>query len=427
MNPYQRSSLFIILIFILAACSQNPTSVGLDPQLFETQKLTTSDARYFDDEIAVDGDWMVMGASLTDGPTGNYQQGAAYLYQKGGTGTWLFVKRLFASDGADNDRFGNSVAISGNTIVVGAYVDDISNNTNQGSAYIFERNQGGVNNWGEVKKLVASDGADGDLFGWSVAISGNTVVVGVLWDDIGTNGQQGSAYIFSRNRGGSNAWGRVKKLVASDGTDFDYFGRSVAISGNIVVVGAIGDDNGTNIEQGSTYLYERNQGGTNAWGEVKKLLASDRSYTYRFGNSVAISGDTVVVGAYANAEPNEFQGSAYLYKRDQGGTNTWGEVKKLVASDGASTDWFGSSVAISGNTVVVGAKYNRTIYGQGSAYLFKRDYGGVNTWGQFRRLVASDGTLRQYLGSSVAITNDTVFVWAPGPNTEQGALYLFNN
>jgi FG-GAP repeat len=182
---------------------------------------------------------------------GAYYRGAAYLYQKDATGTWQFVKKLVASDRARDDYFGGSVAISGDTVVVGAYGDDID----QGSAYIFERDQGGANTWGQVKKLLASDGAEDDSFGGLVAISGDTVVVGAMFDDIGTNINQGSAYLFQRDKGGANTWGRVKKLLASDRAEGDYFGSSVAISGDTVVVGAFMDNVGTNIGQGSAYIY----------------------------------------------------------------------------------------------------------------------------------------------------------------------------
>ena len=213
MNP-TRMFYLIILVLVFRTCSQSPIGeVVLDPQLTETQKLTASDADFFGSAVAVDGDLMVVGAYATGGPSGNAFQGAAYLYQKDVTDNWQFIKKLVASDGAAYDRFGISVAISDNTVIVGAFADDNGTNTDQGSAYIYTRDQGGTNAWGEVKKLVASDGADSDYFGWSVAISSDTVVVGAAFDEIGTNTWQGSAYIFYRNRGGTNAWGRVKKLV----------------------------------------------------------------------------------------------------------------------------------------------------------------------------------------------------------------------
>ncbi len=179
----------------------------------------------------------------------------------------LIVDPLLTSEVAKLTAAGRAVSISGNLVVVGAY-------WGQGKAYVFERNQGGADNWSEVANFTASDGAADDFFGWSVSISDDTIVVGAPGDDIGANNGQGSAYIFYRNQGGADNWGEVAKLTASDGAADDYFGRSVSISGDTVVVGVYCDDVGANSNQGSAYVYERNQGGTDNWGEVTKLTAS---------------------------------------------------------------------------------------------------------------------------------------------------------
>jgi hypothetical protein len=406
---FMRFGISILLVVVVAACSQlpNPTNATLEAQITETVKLTASDETFgFGISVAVDGDWMVVGAYATTGPTGNYRQGAAYLYQKDETGGWQFTKRLSASDGTESDYFGSSVAISGNTVVVGASGDE--NYT--GTAYIFERNQGGLDQWGEVKKL-ARDYQSFAFFGRSVAISGDIIIIG--------SPTIGAAYLFRRNAGGPNNWGQFRTLLGNN----DGFGLAVAMSGNTVIVGAYRND-GANPDsnQGAAYLFEREQGGPNAWGQVKKLTASDGVANGYFGWSVALTNSMVVVGA-RGAEG--IGGSAYLFERNQGGLNNWGEVKKFLARDQGRYDQFGSSVAIRGNTVVVGAQNNRTIYGRGSAYLFKRNYGGVNTWGQFRRLVASDGTDVDAF-YSVAIGSDTVFVGASGYFQDtQGAVYLF--
>jgi FG-GAP repeat len=414
-----RFGIFILLVVVVAACSQlpNPTDATLEAQITESGKLTASDALGFGGSVAIDGDWMVVGASETRGPTGNYGQGAAYVYQKDETGGWQFVKKLAASNvtAFDYDHFGESVAINGDTIVIGAQGDEDYN----GAAYIFERDQGGLNQWGKVKKLVHDDVGVIANFGSAVAISGDTIIVGVATVQ--------RVSLFKRNAGGLNNWGRVRTFGASDAANGDSFGVSLAISGNTVVVGAYEDDVGANRRQGSAYLFARDQGGPNAWGEVKKLIASDGAKYDYFGWSVAISGSMVVIGAPAfRGGTNNNGGSAYLFERNQGGTNTWGEVKKFLARDRGRTDRFGFSVAIRDSTVVVGAPINKTIYGRGSAYLFQRNYGGLNTWGQFRRLVASDGRLNTYLGASVAVSSDTVFVGATY-NSDQGALYLFDD
>ncbi len=206
-----------------------------------------------------------------------------------------------------------------------------------------------------MKRLSASDGAAYDNFGISVSISGDSVVVGAYPDWVAEARYQGSAYIFTQDQGGANNWGQVKELIASDGHSNAYFGNSVSISGDRVVVGAFQHLVGGMVEVGSAYIFYQDQGGTNNWGEVKQLAASDRFLQDRFGTSVSISGDSVIIGAPYNDLTYSDQGSAYIFKQDEGGANNWGQVKQLTASDGLLQDYFGMSVSISGDFVAVGA------------------------------------------------------------------------
>ncbi|MBI1877004.1 MAG: FG-GAP repeat protein, partial [Chloroflexi bacterium] len=201
----------------------------------------------------------------------------------------------------------------------------------------------------ETKKITASNGAAFHQFGLAVSVSGDTAVVGANQDA----GGPGAAYIYERNQGGLNNWGQTKIITASDGAFNDQFGISVAISGDTIVVGAWRD----NSDQGAAYIFDRNQGGANNWGQVKKLLASDGVASDQFGIFVAISGNTVVVGASGD---DALKGAAYVFDRNQGGANNWGQVKKLLASDGVASDGFGNSVAISGDTTVVGAHFDNS-------------------------------------------------------------------
>jgi hypothetical protein len=200
------------------------------------------------------------------------------------------------------------------------YRDLDGNGTNEiqvGAAYLFEKDLGGTNNWGEVKKLVASDAAANDGFGTSVALSGTTVVIGAEFENHDGNGDGsddadvGAAYIFERDQGGPNAWGEVKKLLGSNGLINDQFGSGVAISGDVIAVGAVEKTVGQ-ITPGAVYLFGRNQGGANTWGEVKMLLASDGEDFDRFGRSVALSGTTLVVGAPEDDDNGEDAGSVYV-------------------------------------------------------------------------------------------------------------------
>jgi len=286
------------------------------------------------------------------------------------------IAKLTAGDGAANDIFGRSVAISGDTIVVGAQSDDIGSNSNQGSAYVYVKPVGG---WATTStftaKLTASDGSANDEFGTSAAIGGDTIVVGAQYDSVGSNNNQGSAYVYVKPGGG---WATTStftaKLTASDGSANDRFGISAAIGGDTIVVGAQYDSVGSNSNQGSAYVYVKPEGG---WATTStftaKLTASDGAANDEF-SKVGISGDTIVVGAiWHDIGSNSNQGSAYVYVKPGGGwatTSTF--TAKLTASDGAANDEFGISVGISGDTIVVGA-YRDSIGAngnQGSAYVF---------------------------------------------------------
>ena len=324
--------------------------------------------------------------------------------------TPLFIdeQKLTASDGAPIDFFGTSVAVSGSTIVVGAPFDSIGGSSFLGSAYVFNR-QGG--SWVETQRLTASDGAPGDLFGFSVAVSGSTIVVGAEADDIGGNFEQGSAYIFNRHRGD---WVETQKLTASDGAARDQFGSSVAVSGSTIVVGALLKTVGDTQAQGSAYVFDR-QGGS--WIQTQKLIASDGGVFDLFGQSVALSGSTVVVGAPFGDSFN--RGSAYVFNRQ--GRN-WVETQKLTASDETGTDLFGWTVAVTRSTVFVGAPFGGNV-NEGSAHVFNHQGG---SWIETQRLSASDGEMDDEFGASVAVSGSTVVVGAPlGGNFNQGATYVF--
>jgi len=287
---------------------------------------------------------------------------------------WLEQDKLLASDGAYRDYFGLSVAIDGDYAIIGAYRDD-DNGDMSGSAYIFTRSGTA---WTEQAKLLASDGAAGDYFGRSVSIDGDSVIVGAYWDD--DNGDEsGSAYIFTRS---GTAWTEQAKLLASDGAADDRFGVSVSIDGDYAIVGAHwDDDNGE--WSGSAYVFKRD--GT-VWTEQAKLLASDGAASDNFGVSVSISGDYAIIGALWNEDNGVDSGSAYVFKRD--GT-VWTEQAKLLASDGAEYDCFGRSVSIDGDYAILGT-YGDDDNGEwsGSAYVFKRD---GTAWTEQAKFLASDG------------------------------------
>ncbi len=384
----------------------------------QSAELTASDGAANDQfgySVATSGNTAIVGA-VADTVGAIFGQGSAYIFRVL-VSNWTQEAQKVASDGASSDQFGSTVAISGDTAIVGVRSDDIGANTNQGSAYIFVRN-GTV--WTEQQKLTASDGGLNDEFGVSVAISGDTVIIGTRFDDVGADVDQGSAYIFVRS---GTVWTQQQKLTASDGGLVDNFGTGVAISGESVIVGSNGNDVGANNNQGSAYIFARS--GT-VWTEQQKLTASDGLSNDQFGRSVSINGETAIVGVQLDDfGVNSAQGSAYIFIRN--GT-VWTEQQKLTAPDGAANDRFGISVAISGETAIVGANLDDigANSDQGSAYIFVRS---GTFWTQQQKLTASDGAGFDNFGNSVSINGDTVIVGAfgddVGVNGSQGSAYVF--
>lgn len=360
----------------------------------------------FGTSVSLSGNTVIVG-SYRDDVGSNVDQGSAYIFVRNGL-SWTEQAHLIASDGSSQDSFGDTVAVSGDIVVIGACNDDVGLNSDQGSVYVFTRTSG---TWSEQAHLTAADGAAVDRFGLSVAISGNTAVIGATLNDIGANVDQGSAYVFVSD--GVN-WTQQTMLIAADGAASDQFGGNVAISGDTAVVGAASDDIGANTNQGSVYVFTRN--GT-TWTPEAKLNASDGASGDTFGSRVANSGDTLIAGARSDdigSNPN--QGSAYVFVRV--GT-VWTEQAKLLAMDGATNDNFGSSVGISGDTVVIGASSDSVCSknAQGSAFIYART---GSTWTQQAHLTAADGVAGQQLTWNIGISGDTVIA-----GTVSSAAYVF--
>jgi uncharacterized protein (TIGR03437 family) len=305
----------------------------------EQQKLTVSDGAQFVliQSVAISGDTLLTGVDIFDAN----RQGAAFVFVRDGM-KWTQQEKLTALDGATGDGFGVSVAIDGETAIVGA-----TGAAGGGAAYVFERSD---KSWVQQQKLA---GAAGDGFGASVAISADTVVVGANFAD-GANSDQGVAYVFARV---GTIWSLQQKLTASDGATGAGFGFSVAISGETAVVGADRADIGVKLNQGAAYIFVR--GGKN-WNEQQILTASDGAAFDNFGRSVAISGEKVVVGEDgADIDENRGQGAAYVFARS--GT-AWTQRQKLTVLGGSADDLFGASAAISEDTVVIGTNTTPGIF-----------------------------------------------------------------
>jgi hypothetical protein len=339
------------------------------------------------------------------------------------------IQKLKASDGTAGDNFGESLDVSGNYAIIGAPYDNENGNLS-GSAYIFHKNEGGTGHWGQTKKLTPDDGAFGDRFGYSVSISGNYALVGAHGDD--DNGDMsGSAYIFHKDQGGSNNWGQVAKLTSSDGAQDDWFGYSVSISGQYALVGALYDDDLGN-KSGSAYIFYKDEGGTDSWGEKVKIKSSGGTADDWFGHSVFISSDTAIVGAPGQEVGGiQASGAAYIFYKDEGGADIWGQKAKLTASDAAFGDYFGFSVSISGENALVSSVYDdHAAADAGSAYIFNKDEGGTENWGEVIKLTTPlSATADEFFGHNVYLSGTHAVIGAIGNDmdaTDAGILYWYS-
>lgn len=366
--------------------------------------------------------------------------------------------KLIPSDPLMEEYFAMSVSMSSNTAIIGAQYDT-QNDSRLGAAFIFERQPSGQ--WQQTDKIVATVPSSGSQFGHTVSLSGDTVVIGTKREHVAVF-RRGSgpdwefvknltptlapanqwfgtavavsgattivgapnadmAYVFDQNKNGPDQWGQVATLYPSPGVFSSRFSHTLALSGSTAVVGAMYEQT-HGPESGAVYVFERDSGGANHWGQMAKLAPSDLSEYDRFGQGIAIEGDTAVVGAWSDFGG----GSAYVFNRNAGGPGNWGQVAKLTALD--PTDDFGYAVDISGDWIVVGAPHdNQSGNKAGAAYFFQRNLGGQNQWGQYAKVRAFDGFSSEY-GGSVAIAAGAAIIGVPFDGQfgrQSGAAYAF--
>lgn len=355
-------------------------------QLAELKGSDTVASDEFGTSVGVSGNTVVVGTS------GSAYSGRAYVFAKSSSG-WKQVAELKGSDTLATDRFGTSVAISGTTIVVGAY----DHAKSAGRAYVFTKTGSG---WKQVAELKGSDTVAADFFGWSVAVSGTTVVVGA----VGHAKYAGRAYVFSDAGSG---WTQVAELTGSGTTTNSGFGTSVAVSGTTAIVGAEGYAHGT----GRAYVFT--DGGT-GWAQVAELKGSGTVAGDNFGTSVAISPLTAVVGAYGRADN---AGRAYVFGEKRG---VWTQTAELSGADTHAGDYFGLSTAISGPTLVVGA-YDHA-KDAGRAYVFSK---GASGWKETAEMKGTDTVANDYFGVSVSVSGATVVAGSYGQAKYAGRAYVF--
>lgn len=407
-----RSILTTLIIAALAPWSITAHAQQCDP--VEMAKLLASDGESHDNfgwSVAVDGDTAIVGARNSNQSSCD---GSARIFTRSGA-VWTERAELLS----DNDGFcesfsgggGNQVAISGDTAIVGAIAARDHNGVLTGAAHVFIRS-GGV--WTRQAKIFPTNGLHNAAFGHAVSISGDTAVIGAHFDnEIGTN--TGAAYVFTRS---GDVWTQRAKLLPADGApDSANFGSSVSVRGSTVVVGEPRDDeNGS--DAGSAYVFAESGG---VWSQEAKLLPSAGSPNSHFGWSVSIDGDSVLIGERRGVGG----GSAYVFTRSGG---VWTEQAKLTGSDATDGAEFGHTVSISGDSAVIGAWGDNSDNGinSGSVFLFTRS---GDVWTERAKLIASDGAAGDVFGTSVSISDGTAVIGAHADDdngNSAGSAYVFD-
>ncbi len=414
MRCFARLTGMIVLVIVLGL---NATIV--QAQFLEDQKLIASDAEANDNfgiSIHMNGDTIVVGSRF-DNCAAGFACGSAYVYRFDGT-SWIEDQKLTASDASGVDLFGNNVAISGDTIIVGALLDNCTAGNDCGAAYIYRYN--GVS-WIEEQKLTASDAGADDFYGFHVSIKGDVAVVGAYLADNGLVINSGSAYVYRYN---GTTWVEEQKLTASDKDFSDTFGWSVSVGVDTILVSAAFADGTSEANSGAAYIFRYN--GT-SWIQEQKLVASDPQAAARFGTDVSLEGDTAVIGANLDDCADGIEcGSAYVFRFDG---VSWNEEIKLTATDAVTDKWFGISVSLNRGNILVGAHRDDCTGGDicGSAYLFNFD--GA-TWSEAQKLTASDAEAGDFFGASVSIYGGKAISGAQNDScalgVECGSVYAFN-
>ena len=403
-----RTSLFVVMVIalVLPAAATAQTMLQVDKVFADDSEVAERFARV----VAISGDIAVVGASYDDDL--GEGSGSVYVFVRDGN-SWVQQDKLLASDGAAFDNFGAKIAISDDTIVVSATgVDELGDNA--GAAYVFIRNG---STWSQQMKLLADDGEAGDTFGTAVAIQGNTIVVGAGLNDE-TTPDVGAAYVFVRN--GTN-WTQQAKLLADVSIEDDFLGMSAAISGDTALIGA---DYGCCLpglsnDTGAVFVFVRD--GT-TWTQQAKLVADDADGGDRFGFSLAVSGDTALIGSPQDRISGQFSGSVYVFERS--GT-TWAQIDKLLPD--ANGNLFGVSLSMSGELAVIGDNRDENTEGfGGAAYVFHRT---TQDWVRQQKLFADDGESGNDFGYSASISDGTVVIGASDSSDQVsfwGAGYVFS-
>lgn len=393
--------------------------------LAEPQLLVSKDrviAQFLGSCMAISGNYAIIGAP---------GKGVVYIFQHQAQGEWEEIQKLRE----DGSQFGTSVAIAGKFAIVGAPYEKRDPNGGEdmvyaGTAFIYEREETG--NWVLVQEVAASDRKWRDHFGQSVAVLGETICIGAPDKDDGDLPSVGAVYVFERNASGK--WDETQKLMCGDKDWSDQFGDAISLDGKYALIGSYWEKKDAQERNekkgaGAAYIFEKTASGK--WVQVQKLVASDRAADDFFGKTLSISGDWAIIGApqkgkMRGGEPFRFVGAAYIFHNSE--TGNWTQTQKIEASDLDKGDWFGVSVTINGKNAVVGAHHESGIgpalFKAGAAYLFHQNEEGE--WEEKEKLTEPKRKNSNAFGSSVAISDDHILVGVPKKGSAEGAVYVYH-
>jgi hypothetical protein len=348
-------------------------------------------------------DFLAIGAADAAGL--GVDSGVVYMFVRN-NGNWHLDQTLFAPD-VINNGFGESIAIQGTTMAIGAPRDDEAN-TNSGAVYIFHHGDLG---WSFKEKLLPESPSGDERIGYDLSIFDDTLAVGAHRDN-SVAIEAGAVYVFYREGSG---WQQQAKLTASDGAASDFFGASVSLYEDTLAIGAYRDDIGTNDDTGSVYIFNRNG---ELWSLSEKITASDMDEFSRFGNSVSLQEDLLVVGAYEDGGLANEAGAVYIYHFD----GIWDEVVKLTASDSSEGSRFGFEVSLSGDRLAIGAAFDDGIAsGTGAVYLFENN---ESEWVEIEKVTLTNGVAYDYYGYSVLLSGNYLFASTQNDDTGRGTLHV---
>jgi hypothetical protein len=397
--------IILICIFLSMASGVKASPIHVDRigQIAELNGRDTSQA--FGGSVAISGDTVAVGDPF-DNQLGT-DVGAVTIYQSDAEGDWVEITRIFPSVVMEGMWFGRNIALSGDRLVVGAPAN-IESETKAGSAYIYERNQGGPNAWGEVARLTASDSQPNDNYGWAVTTSGDTVIVGAYTRPIG-----GRVYIYERDEGGPGLWGESGQLSPDAPGYAAGFGESLDLDGDLLAVGAYAGGD----YAGYVYVFQRAPA-TNQWQRLTRFRAADTYAYHFFGYAVALDNWTILAGAPG---VDGMKGAAYIFTADPAQPDTWTEQARLSASDGVAGDFFALELDLSGKQAWIGASDHAG--GTGAGYLYTSNTPG--SWEEVVAITGDDTVEGDEFAYWVSIDGSLAVAGAPG-HLPHGAAYIFD-